>query len=569
MKKLLLLGVAALTAASAMAAEPIIVENSQVSAVAPRGQFFVSEIYGELKVINMADGAVLSEWGSYEEQYSVGYGRCISLDGTIVGATPYCAAYLKNDEWTELNVLKEDVSNYAHGITPDGKLIVGTVGTSPITTDDTEEPMMIPAIWELQEDGTYSDCKVLPYPALDFTGRVPQYVMAVSPNNDGTKIAGYVQDYSGFFTQPIVFYRKANGEWEYKIDNSFCNPNNLTFPPYPGDCPDSPNFEDFMTEEEYNAYQDAISEWYASLGQEEMPEFPDFLDFMTEEEINNYNAALAAYEVVKNEWKAKYDAFSAVLEQCQLDGHSIQMNNIIVTPAFDKIYSTTTYLEENPDSWTGVSEIYTPIIIDIETLDYQILAAANIFTIAASDNGTILGFKNESFGRSAHVYLPGSNVPITIADYFETANPETAAWIPENMTHEIEIFDFETWETYTETATITGTPFCNDDLSIMVTGVQNSWDWSSDVSYYSYILPGAPSGVKTVADEAVLKVNALKGGRLLVTGNATDVTVYDTNGAIVFRSESGSPVIETGLASGAYIVKVNSKDDSKVMKVIF
>lgn len=566
MRKLLLFGAAALTAFGATAAEPIIVENSQISAVSPNGEFFVSMINGQLKVISVADGSVISEWGSYEEEYSIGYGRSIANDGTIVGATPFSAAYLKNDQWTELNVLKEGVLNYAQGITPDGKLIVGTVGTSPLTTDDTPEPMMIPAIWERQEDGSYSDCKVLPYPALDFTGRVPMYVMAVSPNDDGTVIAGYLQDYSGFFNQPIIFSRKADGSWEYKIDNSFCNPQNLTFPPYPGDCPDSPYFQDFMTEEEYNAYQAAISAWYENFE----GDYPDFKDFMTEEEIAAYDAAVVAWEAERDAWKEEYDAFADVLDQCQLEGHSIQMNDIIVTPAFDKIYSTTSYVEEDESSWTGVKETYTPIIIDINTLQFSIKEPENVFAIAASENGTILGFKTESYGgRTSHLYLPGAEQSISLIEYYETVKPEIAAWINENMTHDIEVFDWETWETYTITETVTGTPFCTDDLSTIITGVENVWDYYSDISYYSYILPGVPSGVKNIADEAALKVNALKGGRLLICGDATDVTVYDTNGAVVFRTESGSPLIETGLASGAYIVKVNSKDDSKVVKVIF
>lgn len=564
MKKLLLLGAAALTAAGAMAAEPRIVDNAAVMAIAPDGSFFISNIYGHLSIINTADGSIMGEWGSQDEEYSAGYGTCVSSDGTIAGATPLAAAYYKNGVWTELNVPKLGVMNFANGITPDGKMIVGTVGTTELTTEDTPEPMVVPAYWVLQEDGTYSECHILPYPAVDFSGRVPQYVVAISPSADGNTIAGYLRDYSGYFNQPIVFHRNADGEWEYTIDNSFPNPDHLVFPEYPGEYSDYPEAKDYMTEEEIEAYNEALNAYWSDGGN-----YPDYVDFMSDEEKTEYEAAVAAWEAGQEEWQVKYDAFEEVLVQCLQNGRSIEMNDIKVTPAFDKIYSTTQIIEDDEDPWQ-ITVTNTPIIFDMTTLSPTTLDPKNVAPSSIGEDGTIFGFRDEQMvGRFAMVYLPGAEEPITLKEYFQAVNPETASWIEENMTHEIMAYDPETWEPFTKNVELTGMPIVTPDLSTVVTFVENSWDWDSDVYYFSYILPGKASGVKAVENGDTLKVKALKGGRIYVSDTASEVTVYDMNGAIVFRAEPKSTLIQTGLNSGAYIVKVASKDDSKVLKVIF
>lgn len=121
-----------------------------------------------------------------------------------------------------------------------------------------------------------------------------------------------------------------------------------------------------------------------------------------------------------------------------------------------------------------------------------------------------------------------------------------------------------------EEMTITGCPLVTPDLSTFVCVTENYWDY--DVTYnniYSYVFSGGKAGVHGVAAEAKdLKVSALKGGRLVVAGDATDVAVYDLNGRLMFRTNAAG-LINTGLQNGTYIVKVTSKEGVKVLKTNF
>lgn len=558
-------------ALSASAVGPKVLDNLQVLAISPDGKTIVSSWEEVLTIYNVETDESVEFQADVYPGYTVGStGQAFSNDGIMVGSTPEGAAYYKNGEWTVLSCPNPELGNFANSITPDGSMIVGTVGMSGISVEDTRIPMQVPAIWERKPDGTYGDAVVLPYPAKDFSGRVPQYVTALVVSADGKKVAGQVQDYSGWMNSAITYEKGADGEWTYNTAfDVMCNPNHLTFPEYPGDAPESPQLIDFMTEEEKAAYNAAVEEWYA-LGTYDYETYPNENDYISAEGKAAYEAAMAEWQVVFNEWSVKYNAFDEVFAQCVKDGRPTVFNNLFLSDDGKTLFSVCEITVEDPNSYFGTSQKYTPVKMTIEDAAYDVYPVNNISISSVAADNTLFGFTTtEETVRQAMVYLPNQKEPLTLIEYYEAYVPGTADWIKENMTHDLPSFDMETGEETTiPDYPCTGTPFVTPDCSVLATGVANMWDYSG-ADIFTYILPSASAAVKNVADDNNFKVSALKGGRILVAGEACDVAVYDMSGRMVFRAASASGVVNTGLVGGPYIVKAVSAGDTKVLKTTF
>lgn len=572
MKKTLLLGAAAIAAASAWADMPAIYDNIQILGLSPDGKTAVSESTGTLTLVNLINGTTTDYVGDEGNGYAPGQGRPFADDGMLVGTSPNGASYLKDGKWTTLSVPHPEFGSYAQAVTPDGSMIVGIVGMAKMSTDDADVPMQVPAIWNRNADGTYSECQILPYPDKDFSGRVPQYVTAYTVSDDGNLIVGQIVDYSGSMTSIIYYTRDNAGKWAYNTSlNKLCNPDGLEFPADPGEAPESPMWTDFMTEEEIAAYDAAVEAWMAA-GTWDYSTYPEYPDYASEAEREAYNAAYAEWETAFAEWNTKFIAFNEVLYACFDKGVPVMMNNIYLSSDLKSVVSTTSVTYEDPNSWTGVSSAYSPITINLETADYDIKPIANVVVSSMSADGTLFGWMQDEYGsRQARVYTPGATEAVSLYDYYMQYAPETAAWIKENMYHDTEMYDWETgsWVPAYD-CEFTGTPHVTPDLQVIATAVANVWNVDAPVDIYSYVLPGTYTGVEGVAEDAAdnLKVSVFKGGRIAIEGDADTVTVFDADGRVMF-SASAADVIETGLASGAYIIKVTSANGVKTVKAMF
>lgn len=572
MKKTLLLGAAAIVAASASADIPAIYENLQILGISSDGKTAYSENMGTLTLIDIATGNLTEYIGEENNGFVAGQGGCFTTDGMLVGATALGAAYLKDGQWIQLDVPNPQFDSYAQGVTPDGSLIVGMVGMAKMSTDDTDTPMQVPAAWSRNTDGTYGECQLLPYPEKDFSGRVPQYVTAFTPRADGNLVIGQVVDYSGSMTSVIYYTRDNSGKWSYNASlNKLCNPNGLVFPEVPGDAPETPQWTDFMTDEEKAAYDVAVEEW-TNEGSGDNSTYPKYEDFASDEEKAAYAAAYAAWETAFASWNDKFMAYNAVLMQCFEEGVPVMMNNLYLSADNKSVVSTTSIRYEDPSNWTGISSSYTPITIDLETGKYDIKPHENIVISSLAADGTIFGWtESETVPRKAMVYKPGATEPVSLYGYYQEYAPETAAWIKENMIRDIEMYDYESgsWIPVHDVE-FTGTPHVTPDLKVLATAVANVWDETVPVNIYSYVLPRSHAGVEGVADDAAdsLKVSVFKGGRIAIEGEADTVTVFDADGRVMFNA-AAADVIETGLASGAYIIKVTSVNGVKTVKAMF
>ena len=278
MKKSLLFAGAAMICMSAFAGNQIY-EDVQLTTLSPNGKFALSELYDAVTLINLETGELQrflpNETGTLV--FCVGVGNCLANDGTFVGnyslSSP--ATIFQNGDYMTLPSPDPSATSHPNGITPDGRIICGTIATGRSAMDD--ETSLVPCVWIKGEDGKYGMPVMLPHPTLDFTGRAPQYITAIQISDDGNTIAGQVLDYKGVFASPIIYTCDANGDWSYTLVHpELQNPNNIQFPPYPGDGPIMPNQEEYMTAQEKQAYDEAVNEYFAG-NRDEWPSYDEFL----------------------------------------------------------------------------------------------------------------------------------------------------------------------------------------------------------------------------------------------------------------------------------------------------
>ena len=242
------------------------------------------------------------------EYYTLGLGNCVTPDGSIIlGSTNQNgdAAFYTNGEWHQLNVADADQTNLSNGITPDGSRICGSIGLNPMTFDNVI--MQVPVYWDRNADGTYSDYHALPYPTEDFFGQKPQYVTALCITTDGKTIAGQMVFGNGGMKIPVIYKEDEKGEWSYSLPTKdLFNPDGLEAVEDPGDGPMGPNYEEYMTQDELDAYYAAINDYYEGI----ISDYPDMDDYMSDENREAYNEALETYQTKYDEWLDKYLAYS-------------------------------------------------------------------------------------------------------------------------------------------------------------------------------------------------------------------------------------------------------------------
>lgn len=479
----------------------------------------------------------------------------VAIDITDVGP----AAVWDNGEVVELPIKLEHRSSHANGITPDATRICGNIGLVDFSLDDVI--MQTPVLWTLGEDGNWNDCIELPYPTVDFTGRVPQYILATSISDDGKTVAGQVRDYSGYIQQPIVWHENEDGEWSYYLPNpELINPNGVVFPEWPGDAPEWVEAKDFMSPEEAEAYEAALLEYYTTWENQ-----PNPLDYMTEEQQAAYEAASEAYEENYEKWEIAFFEFVDLLSEVQDTAVLFPLNNVYLS-GNGRYYASSHYYN---DFMRGIMAAY-PVVLDLETGDvYKKETDIPLLTSYINDNGTIIASQTlqmMSMVRNAWICPSIEDEFITISDYVEPKYPSVYTWMEENMRHDMESYDPETYDpVILPDVWQTGTTYSDANLSILVSSAQNSWDFESDSYFFSYIVP-LDGGTSAAFDKTIttFSVKAARNGVVRINGAAAHLDVYDLNGRRVYSIDNPKSEVSTGLSTGLYIIKAIGKDGSVI-----
>lgn len=606
MKKSLLFAGAALAAFGAMAETPTpeIWNNGVFSGISKDGKYTVSNIYNMMLIladlddkdncfIYYDDDPNHVEAG-VQDGYMPGFGTCVALDGSAVGnAVLYTvdmeahtyeqtdqAVIFKQGEIIPLPCVNPALGGIAHAVTPDGSAICGIMGNASFSIDP-DGIMQLPVVWYRNEDGTYAEPYVLPHPDKDFLGGVPQYVTAIAMSQDGNTIVGQVISETGFDVYPIVYRRDAEGKWSYTLPFSelyYTHPE-VVIPENPGDCPE---YDDFMTAEEIQAYKDALKAWQ-DAGGTDWSTYPKKKDFMTDEELAAYNAAL-------QKWNTDKDAYDEAVAAATEGSIKFVFNNVVLSPD-GKYFAMTKEgagsilmkpglkpVKNSPlnkvkkaegEGDEPTAEYSYPMIFDIEANTYKsyMLSDGDLALTCAGKDGKFVGYKgNVLEATEAYVLDPEAGLK-TLAEY----KPAVSEWIDANMVHPVETYEFneETgqYDPVIVDMRMTGIPFCTPDMSVITTYVYNSWDVSDNLAYgYVFRFPEDVSVKGVAADANGMRV--LRDGMIRIDGQA-EVEVFATDGIRVFRGAANGTV-STGLKKGMYIVRATFADGTvKTTKVSF
>lgn len=539
MKKLLLLTSFAALGMSAMATEgvePITLEDTYMYSLSANGEWGVSTLPSGVKIFNFVTGQ--SEF--LEGEYSIGTGKCISNDGVVVGSEDYNSAqYYKNGQWFNLQIPDSVTGTCtSNAISPDGKFICGSLGISGVDLNG-DALMQVPVIWEAEGDG-YGMPVALPYPALDFSGRVPMYVLACDISDDGTKVAGGITNATGFVNTPIVYEIDANGNWQY---TTYKMPD-IKFPEYPGEGPENPNIEDYMTEEEMANYNKAVEDYWAGVSMD----FPNAEDFLSAEKKAEYQAAMKAYQDEYNAWNEKFMAWMNTLYEVMDQTPGFVMNSFRISPDGLQIGATVETTDPE-DFWatpvdhtwiSNVPNVYMEGDKKVEdftifennakvTTKYNLMDDLHLFYLG--NNGLAIASTLNSIGSNSYVLNNGKMDNMFYWMYGQS--PAYASWMNENM--KVSYEDYEEDPATGEFVPVmkeelmtgrgTGTP----DLSVVALSVPNLWDYSYESMAYVFDIKGATSGVENVgvAAEGEKVIYDLSGRKL---NNADAPGIYVING---------------------------------------
>mgnify|MGYP002602886065 CR=1 FL=1 len=588
MKKALLLGAAVLVAAQYTNAEltPTKMEDAQFTCISPDGKMAGSDLMGHITLVNPQTGEVLYSYPETQDDMTAytlsnGNGQGISNTGVVL-CTRYDGdvCWWKAGEFHSLVPLVTDdaVSNGVNGITPDGLTICGYCGLKPMSTDDILTPMSVPVIYKLKSDGTYTEAIQLPYPERDFTGRVPQYVIATNISADGRVIAGQVLDYSGAMPQPIVWKLKDNDTWEYEtLGIDLLNPDHVVFPQFPDIEPRQPQAQDFMSPDGLEEYNEAYQSWAASGYTGEMPEYTDY---MTPEELAAYNAAMAKYNEEMAVYQPLADAFNEVWYSFLESGKStfFVFNSTSLSPDGKLLLQMEQKEIPGDDPWSSETKFGTSVF-NLENGKYKSYGTdRNIMPSQILADGTVLGSVQDGMigTRRATIYKPADwNSDAApefswLDEYVKTINPGIYDWMKTNMCGDVIGMDPETWEEITiEDVWYTGFPLATPDMNTIVSTQENTFDWNTEAMAFGFCLPlHETSGIRDVAGEGSMTVMAQRGGLLELQG-VRDVKVYDAQGRLVYSAAGVNGSVETGL-KGVCIVRATGLDsDARTLKVNF
>lgn len=566
MKKLLLLSLAAMAGFTAGAAVPTVIEDTYANGISPNGLWGVSYYYGVCDIVNLTTGQTISVAGE-DEGFGTGDGYNISNDGILVGSYFDNAAWFVNGQISILNdaTLNYGMSN-ANSITPDGKRMVGYCQNPNEAPGNMDVTMAVPVMWDVNPDGTVADPVFLPYPALDITGRAPQYIIANTISDDGRIVAGHIVDNAGSLCYPILFTQADDNTWSYSLPaEKYVNPNHIEFPEVLP-APEWINPESYLTPEELAAYNAQLDIYYQTWDE---ADFPTYEQFMSPEELAAYTAAKTAYDAANDAYLTSLYAFQDAYYQMLEESVVFINNSAFLSPDCKTLVCGAQLPKDAP--WDP-SVFYTTIInLETGALTKSQEGLSIIPTSVAAD-GTIVADSPQSIGGTpvrSYILTPGATEFITVEDYMAATNPEIAEWITENLVRDYILYDPETYEPSTIEYPYTGIYFFSRDMTTFIAGVQPLWEgFEAEHSYFfSYTSSGLTTALKgaTIAKDNVTITGQL-GGTILIAGNASTVEVYDLAGRKVFAADA-APALTTGLPSGLYIVKTEGPAGTTTAKV--
>lgn len=544
--------------AMAIIIEPTTYDNVSFRYLSPNGVYAVSDLNGKVTIMAF-ESSSFSEptytYGDEETSYSCGQGNSISNDGTVVGIVgeDLNAAYWEDGEWYMLDVPDLNMMNMANAITPDGSRICGSVGFNALSLDG-DNLMMAPAYWDRDANGGYGDYVLLPYPNVDLTGRVPQYVTAIYISEDGRTIGGQVTDGMGMLNYPIVYTQAEDGKWSYTIllEEQFKPKGELM--PFPGEMPAMPVQEEYMSEEAIAEYLAAINAFYNG----ETTVFPEITDYMTSEELARYEADKAAYDEEYAVWWAAFEAFQQMYNEVYDTAPRFMFNNVRLTPDGNTYVCTREVRDTGTGSWNPkATNVPCSIKIADQTSTEYAYEGQSLLAVSVPNNDVILTATDANgVPASGYVLNMADKSYVNLYDWLAEKSDFLAKWVEETLVKEVSRFDPWTGETIEGKFQYTGQAYTSSDMEEIVFWNGASWDSTySLMAWGCYInIPGTNLSVETVdKDNSAIRFD--NAGNLVSSQCLSDVKVYDMSGRLIISADKATGIFGTPLSSGVYVVR--------------
>lgn len=377
--------------------------------------------------------------------------------------------------------------------TGDGKYITGYIigkgnAGSPYKT--------IPALWEQQDDDDYKYVG-LPNPETDFLGGKTQFVSPRTISPDGKTIIGVMMEQHGFYSQPIIYYKKDNGTWEYETP---------------------------FVAISYN--MDVYKTWA-----EKEPQTKDYITARPGE--NDYLEQVKAYQRAHAKWQ--YEFFKAWKKGPEFTSVPVIMseNGKFVAPA--AVINEYSY-KEGAVNIERVSQLVYPCRYNTVTKEAEVIKAAKGFVpVAVSNYGDMLS----SDGEKIILLLHETNETIELSE-----------WLRKN--HGFNLYDKLPANTkYLDCQTV------GRGLDLIVASYRSvrddgELDKKEVVCIKTPIVSGIIQTLNTPSSSSIY----IDGNMLLCSQKTTKVSIYDLAGGKVFESALSQTEYDmSSLAKGVYIVK--------------
>ena len=457
----------------------------------------------------------------------------------------------------------------ADDVTPDGKIIVGSMDCRGLTKK--AWPMVSPVIWVLNEATGKYEFSLMPEPEKDITAvTLPQQVTATSVSADGKTVLGQVTEFSGLLNYQIVYRQSENGEWKFETPDA----HNLikegaVWPEYPV-RPTKPKLENYITQDEIKAYNQANQAYQDSLEIVSLtgirPKMPFPEDFLKERK-EEYEADMDKYQTDSETYLTMLRAFqSATIENITntvFNFKSQILSNNGKYYGANYIYSG----PADPVDPTKVPTYVSPMILNLEERDGGWLyyhPSTTLFSIC--DDGTMIGCtpSNDSYiyAREPYVITPGNDVPVLFVDWVKGKSSEAAEWLAQNISYDLSAADSPSGrdeEGYVMAGSVRLTPDATKAIGYLCE--------PKTYKYISYIIDftAKTDGIASVGEDAALSVYEAN-GTLHFAGNPASVEIYDLSGRCVYAGTPAETLDMAG-AKGVYIVKLVGAQGTHAQKI--
>lgn len=539
--------------------------------LSPSGQYAISDQgFGIVTIYDFVNDKSYV-YGEETFSYSTGLGNAVSNNGIVLASTTNNtnAAYWSEGKWIDLNVPNPNHSNMANGITPDGSRICGSIGNAAMNPDE-DNTMLLPAYWDRQADGSYGECHTLPHPDLDYTGRAPQYITAISISDDGKTIAGLITDCPGQMYYPIVYQQADNGEWSYKILCEDKVKPATALPEYPGESPAAPQATDYMTDEAKAKWEEDYKTWQSNGYNPD--EYPVETGYMTEEQQAKYTADKASYDVEFAEWDEKSNAYYDAYYEYQAGAPAFVFNAVLLSPD-GKTYLATNSVED-PTSWAWPPVTQdAPWAIDIATGEVSVLDFGMSISPTQMPNSTTVLAYTGLYSLPSTAYIieldpanAENNTCTPLHEWLSAKSDDLKEWMESKLMHEVESYDDDYNPVFDEYL-FTGMTLASSDLSKLTFWHVVQWEPYETQSMAYLVDLNEQSGLENTVADTKLRVSFDASGNLCVGDGVATVEVFDLAGRRVFNGTTGKHSNELG--AGVYVVKATGLDgSSNTSKVI-